>query len=347
MYPAEATRCPSCGAQVGPGLLACPSCHRLVHGARLQELAQAAERATSEGRPGDALTAWREAQDLLPPNTRQAREVDARIQALSKVAAAPVKRGSALGKAGAGLGAAALFLWKFKAIALAIATKGKMLLLGLTKLPTLLSMMVAFGAYWTLWGWKFALGFVLCIYVHEMGHVFALRRFGISATAPMFIPGFGAFVRLNQRPANAHEDARIGLAGPLWGMLVSAACLGGAYAFDSRLLAAIAHTSAWINLFNLLPIFSLDGGRGFVALARRERLMCAGTLAAGWFVSGDTLLLLIAVVAGVRGLMKDAPEQGDRFIFWSYVGLVVTLVAIAAFAAPLSGIGLPGRAPAS
>ena len=77
-------------------------------------------------------------------------------------------------------------------LALFLLTKGKLLLFGLSKGTTFLSMLAALGVYWTLWGWKFALGFVLSIYVHEMGHVAAMKRFGLAATAPMFIPGFGA-----------------------------------------------------------------------------------------------------------------------------------------------------------
>src|SRR5437870_5020636 len=79
-------------------------------------------------------------------------------------------------------------------------------------------MLLSAGLYWTIWGWKFAFGLVLSIYIHEMGHVQALQRYGIKATAPMFIPGFGAVIRLKQHPADAREDARVGLAGPLRGL---------------------------------------------------------------------------------------------------------------------------------
>ncbi|HSR09007.1 MAG TPA: site-2 protease family protein, partial [Bryobacteraceae bacterium] len=115
------------------------------------------------------------------------------------------------------IGTIAALLANFKTVGLLILTKGKLVLLGLTKLNTLLSMLVSIGFYWAIYGWKFGLGFVLSIYVHEMGHVMALARYGIPASAPMFIPGLGAFVRLKAYPASAGEDARVGLAGPLWG----------------------------------------------------------------------------------------------------------------------------------
>src|ERR1051326_5804830 len=98
------------------------------------------------------------------------------------------------------IGAGGVAAWKFKTILLLGLTKGKLLLLGLTKMSTLLSMLAMFGTYWFAYGWPFAAGLVLSIYVHEMGHVIALRRYNIAATAPMFIPFFGAFVRMKQYP---------------------------------------------------------------------------------------------------------------------------------------------------
>ena len=117
----------------------------------------------------------------------------------------------------AGLGAFGAMLAKFKWAALFLLGKGKVLLVGLTQAKTFLSMAVALAVYASVYGWKFALGLIVSIYIHEMGHVVWLRRYGIAATAPMFIPGLGALVRLKQYPANPAEDARVGLAGPIWG----------------------------------------------------------------------------------------------------------------------------------
>src|ERR1700733_10020483 len=148
------------------------------------------------------------------------------------------------------IGTIGALLLKFKTLGLVILTKGKLVLLGLTKLNTLLSMLVSIGFYWALYGWKFGLGFVLSIYVHEMGHVIALARYGIPASAPMFIPGFGAFVRLKAYPASPAEDARVGLAGPLYGLGAALACMGIGVIADSGLFTALAKVGAWINVFN-------------------------------------------------------------------------------------------------
>jgi Zn-dependent protease len=96
--------------------------------------------------------------------------------------------------------------------------KLKFLLIGLTKASTFISMFAFFGVYWSAYGWPLALGLVLSIYIHEMGHVAMLRGLGIDAGAPMFIPGVGAVVMLKQHVQDPLTDAKIGLAGPVWGL---------------------------------------------------------------------------------------------------------------------------------
>ena len=223
------------------------------------------------------------------------------------------------------LGAIGVALWKFWGFILLALTKGKLLLLGLTKLSTLGSMLLSIGLYWSIYGWKFALGFVLSIYVHEMGHVSALAYYGIPATAPMFIPFFGAVVRLKAYPANPSQDARVGLAGPLWGLGAALVAMGMYLVTGSMLWAAIAQTGAWINLFNLIPIWQLDGGRGFRALTRTQRGMALGAALTMWVVTQETMLLLIALGAGYRLFSRDYPAEGDNIALTQYVGLIVLL----------------------
>ncbi|TMI71516.1 MAG: site-2 protease family protein, partial [Bacillati bacterium ANGP1] len=184
--------CGQCGTQIAPALLACPSCQRLVHAEELKRFAVTAERAAQLGDPSAALAAWRQALDLLPTDATQHQVVSARIAALSRSldgSPAAAKHGSGWGKGAAGVGALGALLFKFKFALMFVLTKAKLLLLGLTKAGTFFSMLLSAGLYWTIWGWKFAFGLVLSIYIHEMGHVQALQRNGIKATAPMFIPG--------------------------------------------------------------------------------------------------------------------------------------------------------------
>ena len=128
------------------------------------------------------------------------------------------------GAATGAVGTLALALWKFKFLAFMVLSKGKLLLLGLTKASTFLSMFATVGVYWTAFGFRFALGFVLSIYIHEMGHVAALARYGIAASAPLFIPGVGAFIRLKQEFTDPRQDARVALAGPIWGLGAALVC---------------------------------------------------------------------------------------------------------------------------
>ncbi len=226
------------------------------------------------------------------------------------------------------IGTIGALLLKFKTLGLVILTKGKLVLLGLTKLNTLLSMLVSIGFYWALYGWKFGLGFVLSIYVHEMGHVTALARYGIPASPPMFIPGFGAFVRLKAYPASPGEDARVGLAGPLWGLGAALACMGIGVITDSGLFTALAKVGAWINVFNLIPVWQLDGSRGFRALTRQHRIYVAALAGLLWFWTSETMLILVALVAVWRCFTKDAPEQPDNVVFFQFVGLLAALSGV-------------------
>jgi Zn-dependent protease len=128
------------------------------------------------------------------------------------------------------------------------------------------SMIVSVGAYALLGGWWFGVGLVGLIFVHEMGHVLELRRQGVPASAPLFIPFLGAFVGMKQMPANAWKEAQVALAGPILGSLGAAAVWGAGVAYDSRFLKAMAFVGFLINLFNLLPVVPLDGGRAVAAL---------------------------------------------------------------------------------
>jgi len=317
--------CAGCGLQLTPGALNCAGCQRLVHAGRLEELAAAAGVAVKEKQWAGALDAWREALSLLPAETRQFQAVTAKIAELETQhhSAEQKKRGAM--KWVAALGPAGLILWKFKVIILLVLTKGKLLLLGLTNLTTLSTMGLSLGFYWSLYGWWFALGFVLSIYVHEMGHVWELRRFGIPASAPMFIPGIGAMVFLKAHPSTPGQEARVGLAGPVWGTAAALFCLAF-YAFtQAEIWLALARWGAWINLFNLVPVWQLDGGRAFVALTRKQRAICFGAILTMWFISGDSVLFLLAAGAVYRLFSNDYPERGDVPILGRYLGLVVVL----------------------
>lgn len=264
--------------------------------------------------------------DLLPPNSRQYATVTQRIAELGRQGPAQRKAEPPPSTKRVGiLGVIALFLWKFKVVVFFLLTKGKLLLLGLTKTSTLFSMILSLGVYWQAFGWKWAFGVVASIYVHEMGHVAKLRQFGIPATAPMFLPGIGAVIRSRFYPTDVVAQARVGLAGPIWGLGAALTCFLIYEVTGLPAWGALAEIGAWINLFNLTPIWQLDGSRGFRSMSRAERWFAALALAVMWSVTHASLLVLMLIVATFHNLVQPAPAEGDRTATAQYVGLVVAL----------------------
>ncbi len=313
--------CPACGVSLGPSVLSCPGCGRLTRSAELENLAQRARAATTARDFAAALDAWLRAAALLPPDTVQYRSIQTRIAEL-RSAIASGHQSQNKWKTGAGAGSAVLLLL----------SKGKLILLGLTKISTLASMFGFFGVYWALYGWAFALGLVLSIYVHEMGHVLALRHFGIPASAPMFIPGFGAFIRVRAVSMDPVQDSRVGLAGPLYGLGAALVCLAVHAATGSKTWGAVAHATAIMNLFNLIPVWQLDGSRGLHSLTRGQRgTLLAITLAIG-AISGERFLFLIAMGLGYRLFTKDAAAAPDNTGFMQFALLLAALTTVVTLA---------------
>ena len=326
--------CPQCGTQVALGFLACPACRRLVHSDALKRLSAEAEGAERAGQLIGAQERWQACLDLLPPEARQHQVISSRIAELAKRAAATEEgRTRTAGAGGAKLprwlvwlgplAPLGLLLLKFKVVILLVLSKAKFLLLGLTKASTFFSMIASLGVYWTAWGWKFALGLVVSIYVHEMGHVAALRRQGVPASAPMFVPGVGAVVLLKRHVANPRDDARIGLAGPIWGLAAALGCFLVYALSGSGIWGALAHVGGWITLFNLIPVWQLDGSRGFHAMSSVQRWLAVLLIGGMWFVGQDGLVLLLLIGAVGRTVATAAEASADWEAFSAYAGLVV------------------------
>jgi len=203
-------------------------------------------------------------------------------------------------------------------------------------LTTGLSMLVSIGAYAWIWGLPFAIGFVLLILVHELGHVFELRRQGIPASAPLFIPFLGAMIGMKELPDDAWAEAKVALAGPILGSVGAAVCWLAAAATGSDLLMALAFVGFFLNLFNLIPIVPLDGGRAAGAL--HPAIWFLGLLLmVGLVVVNPNPLLLIIVLLGGLDLWNRWRHRGDSGDYYRltvgqratvavvYLGLVVVL----------------------
>ena len=226
------------------------------------------------------------------------------------------------------LAAVGLLLAKFKGLAL--------LLLKVKFLGTALTMFISIGAYALLFPLWFAVGIVVLIWVHEMGHVVQLRREGIAASAPMFIPFLGAFVAMKQMPKDALAEARVGLAGPVLGTLGGLAALGLYALTGENLFLGLAYFDFIINLFNLAPLLPLDGGRAVGAMSPVFQLLGLVFMVALCFVA--PIMAIIALIGlpelWRRWKTRNTPEGrayydlplGQRVaVGVVYVGLILAL----------------------
>ena len=230
--------------------------------------------------------------------------------------------------------AAGLLILKFGA-----KLKGLLLLLPKLKLfTTSASMLVSIGAYALIWGWSFGVGFVLLLLVHELGHVVQLRREGIKASAPMFIPFLGALVAMKELPEDAAAEARVGLAGPVLGSIGALVPLGIYALTGNELFQALAFVGFFLNLFNLLPVLPLDGGRAMAALSPALWLVGFALLVAVALLYPNPIMLLILLFGGFetyrRWKARKQPEarayhrvsRGTRLaVATVYLGLAVAL----------------------
>ncbi len=183
-------------------------------------------------------------------------------------------------------------------VAFAAKAKAILLLLGNVKiLATAGTMAVSVAAYATIWGWQFAVGIVVLIFVHEMGHVIQMRREGLGTSLPMFIPFMGAVISARSLGDNALAEARVGLAGPILGSVGAAACVGLWHATGNDLYRALAYFGFLINLFNLLPVVPLDGGRAMAAMAPWMWFLGFAALVPLVFVFSSPLLIIILLFA--------------------------------------------------
>jgi Zn-dependent protease len=195
---------------------------------------------------------------------------------------------------------------------------GKALLLLLPKaklLTTSASMLVSVAAYALIWGWRFAAGFVALLFIHEMGHYIQLRREGVKPSGMLFIPFLGAAVGTRSLGGSALAEARVGLAGPILGSLATAALIPIALSSDDEFWRALAFTGFFLNLFNLLPVVPLDGGRAMAAMAPWMWFVGFGAMLLMLLVWPNPILLLIVLLGGFetyrRWKHRKDPVEGN------------------------------------
>lgn len=201
-------------------------------------------------------------------------------------------------------------------------------------------MLLSIGAYAVLFGWPYAAGFVLLIFCHEMGHYLAAKQRGLNVGAPTFIPFVGAWIQLKEQPIDVETEAYVGIAGPILGTIASVGCYYAGEALHSRLFLALAYAGLMLNLFNLIPISPLDGGRITAILS--PKLWWAGLpiLLALFVINQSPMLLLIAILAipHLMSSLKQGSENGmppgyydvPPSVRWSYAAYYLGLTAFLA-----------------
>jgi Zn-dependent protease len=206
----------------------------------------------------------------------------------------------------------------------------------LFKAKFLFSIFISFGVYLWIGGVWFAVGLIVLLFVHEMGHVIEAKRQGLPVSAPMFIPLMGALITLKQNPRDAWHEARLALAGPIVGSLGAAAIYALGLVEDSNRLKAIAFLGFFINLFNLLPIPPLDGGRAVAALHPALWLVGLVGLGALTVLRPNPILILILVFAAMelwrRWQMRGHPAARAyyRVLPWQRAAVAATYFGLAA-----------------
>ena len=262
-------------------------------------------------------------QPAAAPSPAPSRTASAGESAAGGQGASAAKRGGILGT----LAALVAAVGKFKFLTV---------LAGALKFKTLATMALTVGVYAMAWGWKFALGFVLLIFVHELGHAIVMQMEGIPASAPVFIPFVGALIAMRGRPRDAGVEAVVGIGGPILGSIGAWAVLAAGLAFDQPLLAALGHVGILINLFNLIPVSPLDGGRIAGVFSRAFWVLgyALGVLA---LVYTRSPILFLVMLIGLFTLVQrwrhpvpgyyDVPRGKRIAIALAYAALIAALLA--------------------
>jgi len=324
-HPQVAPNCKDCGILLAPGSLVCGNCHTLVHKQELERLSAVAQALESKGQLREAHARWMDAFFLLPGRSQQADWIKNHADDLRRRADAlqlPDRQADSQAKSQPPSWAKRLGPLAPLAILL---SKAKFLFTALFKLKFLLSFASFIGLYWALYGPKFGIGFAVLILIHEMGHFIDVKRRGLPAEMPVFLPGFGAYVRWQALGVSLETRAAVSLAGPLAGLLAAMACLAVWTQTADPVWAALARAGAWLNIVNLVPVWVLDGGSAANALSREQRLILAVAALAMAVFLGEGLLYFVAAGAAYRLFTHDFPPQPSLMItgyFLAVLGLL-------------------------
>jgi len=324
-----ARKCKGCSRELPAEILACEQCHTLVHAEELERLSAAAKALEKQQDWQQARENWRKALPLLPRESTQSVWIQDHIhklQAAADQADAQHTRSKWASKLGP-LAPLALVL-----------VKAKTFFLTIFKLKFLLSLGAFMALYWKIYGAWFGIGFALMILIHEMGHYIDIKRRGLPAEMPVFLPGLGAYVSWKALGVSGETRAAVSLAGPFAGWLASVACALLWWKTGNGIWAALARSGAWLNVMNLIPIWILDGGQAVLVLNKAERIVILSVCVLLALSLGEGVFFLVAAGAAWRLFTKDIPEQPSRVTTAYFVG-VLACFALILWLMPGQGFG--------
>jgi Zn-dependent protease len=311
--------CHNCGQPVPFGALDCSQCHTLLHSEELVRISTKAKQLEEQNALPQARDEWRKALALLPHNSNQAEWIRGKIYKLElteKHAPAHPPKSEWAKRLGP------------LAPIVVLLAKSKGLLLALFKLKFLFSFFAFLAIYWTLYGFKFGVGFAVLILVHELGHYLDIRRRGLPADMPVFLPGLGAYVRWEAMGVTRQTRAAVSLAGPLAGLLATGVCAYLWHHTGYGLWSVLARVSGVLNLLNLTPVWILDGGQAMNTLSKAERFVLLALTLALWAFLGQGLFFLVAAGIIYRLFTKELPPTPSPRIAAYYASLLIGLGAI-------------------
>ena len=298
----------------------------MLHATTLEQLSSSARLHEERHEYAEARGDWLKALELLPPDSSQAEWINGNLKRLETLAGAA----SAVDR----------HAWakKFGPFApLIVLLANSKFLLALFKLKFLLSLGAFVAFYWALYGVRFGIGFAILILLHEMGHFIEIKRRGLPAEMPVFLPGLGAYVRWTALGVSKQTRAYVSLAGPMAGCLGAVVCALIWLKTGDALWLGLASLSAMLNVLNLIPIWVLDGSQAIIALNRNERIVlsAAAVLMAAYF--SQPLFLLVAAGAAYRLFTKDIPQAPSHAATAYYLIVLAALgylIALAPLPAP-------------
>lgn len=323
-------RCRNCTQEIPANALECPACQSLIHAEELEQISAAAKDLETRKQWRAAREEWLRALALLPRQSQQAHWVAKHSQELLNAALDdehPISQ-SKWAKRLAPLGPIGVLLAKSKGVFLAI-----------FKLKFLLTFVSFLYVDWVLFGYRFGTGFAFLILIHEMGHFIDVKRRGLPAEMPVFLPGLGAYVSWKALGVSEETRAEVSLAGPLAGWIAAMACALIWWKTGNQLWAALARASAVLNVLNLIPVWVLDGGQAIAALSKNERIVLLMACLLVWLIAGEGVFFLVSAGIVWRLFTKDMPAQSSHVATAYYAVVLACLGALLRFL-PGHGFGL-------